>query len=225
MRFLLMLPLALVVGCAGSDPVETVSSALTVDQCTYFAAAGNGTVTICHATSSAKNPYVIIRTDEQGCINGHEDHAGDKISLDGTCADGCFPPGAPVDEDEKCCDGQAVGGFCPQCIPGECQKSGGFDMKNAGECVFFPLDPGTPCSDEDACTREDRCNEKGECFGFPVEGCTSCSADAQAAGDAAYWACKNGRVATDCELAGFEAFEKAYEASGCKEQPAKWKAP
>lgn len=224
MRFMLMLPFVFAVACAGNDAVETVSAALTADQCTYFAAAGDGRVAICHATSSAKNPYVIIRTDEQGCINGHESHAGDKISLDGrTCDNGCFPPGAPVDANEKCCEGEPVGGFCPQCIPGECQKEGRFDMKE-GACIFEPMPEGTSCDDEDACTKEDRCNKTGECFGFTIDGC-GCSADAQKAGDDAFWACKNDKAATDCYQVAKEAFMKAYGASGCKESPAEWKAP
>ncbi|MFN2522606.1 MAG: hypothetical protein ABR614_04770 [Mycobacteriales bacterium] len=36
-------------------------------------------ITLCHATSSDSNPYVTITVDENGALNGHEDHADDII--------------------------------------------------------------------------------------------------------------------------------------------------
>src|SRR5690606_90058 len=54
------------------EPGEGVGhseTALSAEQCSYYAV--NGKVTICHATSSKKNPVVKMRVAEEGCINGH----------------------------------------------------------------------------------------------------------------------------------------------------------
>ena len=111
------------VGCVdqGTGPdfgsavkVGSVTAALTAEQCTYFGV--DDRVTICHAMSSARNPYVIIRTSTEGCAEGHADHDGDYITssdpssplYDPTCQGlGCFPEGAPHDGTVACCDGLA----------------------------------------------------------------------------------------------------------------------
>ena len=108
-------------GC-GHDDLTTgqTTESLTQAQCTYFAV-GNK-VTICHRTSSARNPYVIIRVNTAGCAAGHVGHAGDYIAssdptspvYDPTCnGQGCLPAGAPSDGTIECCAGTAVGGMCP----------------------------------------------------------------------------------------------------------------
>jgi len=83
------------------------SAALTVDQCAFFEV--NGSVQICHHTSSAKNPYVIIKVAEEGCASGHAGHALDYIAYnDPTCSgQGCLPLGAPNDPEDPvpCCEG------------------------------------------------------------------------------------------------------------------------
>jgi len=48
-------------------------------------AATDGKITICHATSSAKNPYNEITISVNG-LDGHDKHAGDIIPAP---ADGC----------------------------------------------------------------------------------------------------------------------------------------
>ncbi|MFH1186125.1 MAG: hypothetical protein V1755_13970 [Chloroflexota bacterium] len=49
------------------------------------AGASEGKITICHATSSAKNPYNEIIVSVNG-LNGHDKHAGDIIPVpDGGC--------------------------------------------------------------------------------------------------------------------------------------------
>lgn len=48
----------------------------------------NDKVTICHATGSVKNPYVVITVSANG-LNGHSYHANDVIPMPAT---GC--PGA-----------------------------------------------------------------------------------------------------------------------------------
>ena len=50
--------------------------------------AGEGKITICHATSSAKNPYNEITVSVNG-LNGHDKHAGDIIPAP---AGGCPTP-------------------------------------------------------------------------------------------------------------------------------------
>jgi len=61
-------------GCpTGSVPVET------------SAATGDGKITICHATGSAKNPYNEITVSVNG-LNGHDKHTGDIIPVpEGGC--------------------------------------------------------------------------------------------------------------------------------------------
>src|SRR5215831_7906020 len=102
-----------VLGCASSDPdqpgssseVGSVQSALGDDQCSFFDV--DGSVQICHHTSSATHPFTIIKTSVQGCINGHADHAQDYIAVgDPTCqGGGCLPETAPCDATVPCCDG------------------------------------------------------------------------------------------------------------------------
>ena len=48
----------------------------------------NGKITICHATGSSKNPYVLITIDVNG-LSGHNKHAGDIIPAP---AEGCPKP-------------------------------------------------------------------------------------------------------------------------------------
>src|SRR5437868_12874994 len=73
------------------------AAALTADQCIYFDA--NGKDLICHATGSAKNPFVLIKVSENACIQAHSQHSGDYISVnDPTCSGhGCLPLNAPCD--------------------------------------------------------------------------------------------------------------------------------
>ena len=105
--------LALSAGCAGDEPsTGQGDEALIAEQCSYFAA--NDRVTICHHTSSARNPYVIVRTNIAACA-GHSGHNGDYIAVDDpTCnGGGCFPAGAPYDGSVECCEGLApVDGYC-----------------------------------------------------------------------------------------------------------------
>ena len=52
------------------------------------AASNDGKITICHATSSTKNPYNLITVSVNG-LNGHDKHAGDIIPAP---AEGCPTP-------------------------------------------------------------------------------------------------------------------------------------
>src|SRR5437762_3269462 len=88
--------------CSCAEPQENaarskaVSALIVPAECMFFEQ--GGVVDICHATGSSKNPYVDIRTSDQGCINGHSNHPGDFIDLNqsGSCASvSCLPTGAP----------------------------------------------------------------------------------------------------------------------------------
>lgn len=217
------------VACADANaPIDTQSAALTAEQCSYFSV--NGKITICHATSSTKNPYTIIRTDEEGCANGHEAHAGDYVAYnDPTCSGlGCFPEGAPFDGSVECCEGlEGRDGTCVRadlcygvvCAPDQCEAGGKCDPKS-GEC-FFELEPmkGKPCSDDDACTGEDRCDGMGGCMpGEAIERCgvVACEDLSQQAGDKAYYGCmteKGDNVA--CSAFASEVFKKTYSETQC----------
>jgi len=113
----------LLAGCASAGPSEADShegdeavgeahDALTAEQCNYFDI--NGTVQICHKTSSTIHPYTIIRVSEQACINAHSAHNDDYVTsldptsplFDPTCGGlGCLPVNAPCDATVPCCDG------------------------------------------------------------------------------------------------------------------------
>lgn len=227
-RLSIVLPSIALAACTTGEPLDTTASALTVEQCTYFAELGEGTVTICHETSSARNPFVIIRTDEEGCINGHEDHAGDMVSLDGSCVEGCFPPGAPIDTSrgEKCCEGAvAVEGWCTEaCVPNQCQKEGKFDVER-GECVYANYEEGTACDDGDACTSDDYCDGRGTCTSKGEDKC-GCAADAQWKTDEHYATCTSaGTPVEQCLEEGRKVYHSYYQESGCTEEPTKWQEP
>jgi len=64
-------------GCASVTTTPTVKATMTGDNA--------GKVTICHATGSTKNPYVLITVSVNG-LNGHGAHPGDIIPVpDGGC--------------------------------------------------------------------------------------------------------------------------------------------
>src|SRR5438067_1057489 len=101
------LALAMLCSCAPSASGPELSSsqaALTTLQCSD-AFDLNGKDTICHATGSAKNPFVEIQTSEAGCINGHSGHADDFIEpIGGTCnGQGCRSLNAPCNDTHPCC--------------------------------------------------------------------------------------------------------------------------
>jgi hypothetical protein len=82
------------------------TSALTQAECAFVSV--GGTVAVCHATGSAQRPYVLVRVNEHACVRGHADHAGDFVSVDGTCSTGgaCLAQGASCDSGgTPCCAG------------------------------------------------------------------------------------------------------------------------
>jgi hypothetical protein len=65
-------------------PVQkTDAVALTANDCLF--AAVDGKVDICHATQSASNPFVLITVSVSACVEGHADHEGDVVAVDGEC--------------------------------------------------------------------------------------------------------------------------------------------
>ena len=104
-------------GAAEKTPATT--SELSAAQCDYFETAGK--VTICHATGSATNPYVLLKLSEAACIDAHRDHARDFVDVDGGDCNhaACLPQAAPCDATLPCCGSSScVGGSC-QCPSGQ----------------------------------------------------------------------------------------------------------
>lgn len=117
-----ILAAAALAACAAEPTTDRGSSALTAEQCNYFAQ--DGRTTICHATSSAAHPFAKIRVATQACVNAHANHAGDFVAVDDDCgADACLAEGAPCDATLACCDGTScIAGTCaaPPPPPGVC---------------------------------------------------------------------------------------------------------
>jgi len=95
---------------------DSAAYAITPEQCSFFAS--DEKVTICHATGSSRNPFVILRISTNACTEGHADHAADFVSVgDPTCRGaGCLPESAPCDATVPCCDGLA-------CSQGSCVRA------------------------------------------------------------------------------------------------------
>ena len=149
-------------GSAGEVPGQ-VTAALSQEQCSYFSV--DDKVTLCHAANLKKGKYVLIRVNEAGCVNGHADHDGDFISLDGTCDnDACFPVDAPYDSTIACCDNMTV-------VDGACACVAGYQT----------LD-GATCSDIDECADDtDGCDANATCTNTP--GAFTCACNAGYTGD------------------------------------------
>lgn len=118
-------------GCSAESSTEqdedlgVTEGALTESQCIYFDV--NGKDTICHYTGSGSHPYTLVKTSDQGCINGHAGHAQDYIAVgDPTCqGGGCLPASAPCDATLPCCSGSCVNGTCVDpCASEPCQNGG-----------------------------------------------------------------------------------------------------
>jgi len=144
------------------EHVGSTDQHLTDAQCLYFDV--NGSVTICHGTSSTTHPFTIVKTSEQGCINGHAGHSRDYVAVnDPTCqGGGCLPTGAPCDATLPCCSGSSCqNGTCVQdCVPTTCAAQGATcgtisdgcgDTLDCGSCgAGFACDAGQ-CVDVDDC--------------------------------------------------------------------------
>jgi hypothetical protein len=67
-------------GCPSVTPTSGITETPTMTTIPAATAAGNndGKITICHATGSSKNPYVMITVSVNG-LNGHGNHSRDII--------------------------------------------------------------------------------------------------------------------------------------------------
>jgi hypothetical protein len=180
---------ALLAGCNGPAPdnhAGEAESALTAAQCLYYDV--NGKDIICHYTGSGSKPYTVVKTSDQGCINGHSTHPHDYITsadpnnpaYDPTChGGGCLPLNAPCDATLPCCDGtMCVNGTCKDLCAGvtcqaqdQCHVAGTCDW-HTGQCSNPAKANGTACNDGDACTQTDTC-QAGVCTGSNPVTCTA----------------------------------------------------
>ncbi|EPX58416.1 hypothetical protein D187_004172 [Cystobacter fuscus DSM 2262] len=197
--------LGLVGGCSVTSVGEndahvgSADSAIIDEQCSYFDV--NGTVQLCHKTSSTTHPYTIVRISEQACINAHGAHNGDYVTsldptsslYDPTCSgQGCLPVNAPCDATVPCCDGLT-------CQSGTCV--------DVNECAA-----GT-----------DNCNENATCTntvgsftcacnaGYEGDGVTCTNIDECAASP-----CLNGGTCTDGINSYTCACAPTYEGTNCQ---------
>jgi cysteine-rich repeat protein len=155
-----------------SEPqLDDQESALTEEQCEYFDV--NGKVSICHATKSTKNPYVLLKVSESACIKAHTDHEGDYVSVnDPTCQGlGCLPLNAPCDPLVPCCGGGVcTNGVCTNlcagvvCGPSDSCHDAGTCNPQTGICSDPVKEDGAQCNDGDSCTQTDVCSS-GVCGG------------------------------------------------------------
>jgi hypothetical protein len=154
-----------------SEHAGEAASALTADQCLYYDI--NGKVTICHYTGSESHPYTIVRTSEQGCINGFAEQPNDYIAVgDPNCqGGGCLAVNGPCDETLPCCDGLACSNsVCKDLCAGvtctasdQCHEAGTCDW-HTGLCSNPVKSDGSACNDGNACTQTDAC-QAGVCVG------------------------------------------------------------
>lgn len=141
---LLLLASALTAGCGDQttsfEPADLESNAyaLTTSDCTDEAV--GRTVTFCHATSSATNPYTVITVSTNACINAHVSHAGDVLpDVNGACCpveeqDCAGVCGGPAVQDcAGTCDGTAI-----EDCAGTCEGSAVEDC--AGTCEGTAID-------------------------------------------------------------------------------------
>jgi cysteine-rich repeat protein len=146
-------------------------SALTEEQCLYFDQ--NGTTQICHATGSARNPYVLLKVNEQACVEAHVGHGSDYIAVnDPTCQGlGCLPEDAPCDPLVPCCGGGVcTNGVCTNlcdgvvCAPSDSCHEAGVCNPQTGICSNPVKADGAQCDDGNSCTQSDVCTS-GTCGG------------------------------------------------------------
>jgi hypothetical protein len=162
--------MAILSACAaGPDSTAGVGSsaaALTDSQCIYFES--NGTDTICHATGSAKHPFVLVKISEAGCVDGHLGHPNDFIDLGGgNCNQAaCLPTGAPCDATLGCCSGACSNATCA------CSAAGA-DCATASDCCAGTCFQDSCCTPATACPAGDNCGTISDGCGGTLD-CGTC---------------------------------------------------
>jgi hypothetical protein len=106
-------------------------------------------VTICHRTSSATNPFVVITIARAGWDNGHSKHVGDRLLQPGdNPALLCAPPAA-----QQAAGGPAVTGGCP---PGQVAGTSGVLHKTGSKKnPYVLINPSTNSAHYDRTKHED----------------------------------------------------------------------
>ncbi|WP_437721100.1 FG-GAP-like repeat-containing protein [Sorangium sp. So ce861] len=222
------------------EAVGEAHDALTPEQCNYFDV--NGTVQICHKTSSATKPYTIIRVSEQACINAHSGHAGDYVtsldpsspSYDPTCGgQGCLAVNAPCDATVPCCDGLTCqSGTCTdvnECALGTDNCDANAACTNtAGSftcaCNAGYSGDGVTCTDVDECAAATaNCDANATCTN--TAGSFACACNAGYSGDGATCTeidecapnpCQNDGTCTDGLNSYTCACAPTYEGTNCE---------
>ena len=223
--FFIVFALSALGACTSTnEPVGNIEAALTDEQCTFFEE--NGKVTICHATGSATNPFVVLKTSEAGCINGHADHADDQIAIDGKCEGGCLPEDAPVgDREYACCKGlDEVEGLCsaPVVLQSCDQRLQELADTAKAECVAKygdKVDCGK-LAEAVKSAEAKSCRQTCELLGGDIKACEdsyfSCAVASQTAADGTYNTClAAGKTDEECLRQANERFDYIYEGSGC----------
>lgn len=69
-----------------AEPRGTAAQRLSAEQREYFRVGGK--TRICHATGSAKNPFVLLSVSDVACVSAHATHPADYVAVDDSTCNG-----------------------------------------------------------------------------------------------------------------------------------------